>query len=612
MNPLKWLLFATIAVASVGIGFIAFEPPKSGQLFSRLGYWNLLLCVSWFVFLVLRVYGREMRAWFADRRNWTLLAIIMVATLFLYTREGGGFKITFDEQSISNVAKNLHLDRVAEIRASSLPGIEDSSMVDKRPILYHFLVATVHDLSGFRIANAFVLNGVLTAALLLLLFIAASKIYDQRAGWFTLGLACCSPLICQNASGGGSEITNLVGIATCFLFALRFVEKPEDSGRLSCLVIAAALFSHARYESPILVIPVGLVIAIEWMRTKRFELSWTCVFVPLFFIPIAWQHKYVNSNDALKQYVYDSDGLFSLDYMFNNLGHATNFLFTHSKFTANSPIISVIGIASAIALGALSATRFKDWKAHFQELHVAQVFGAAICAQLLLILGFTYGQLDDPVVTRLGMPFLMLIILCGGLSLSLIQSKLPQARIPIRLFLAACFIYVIPLYSNHLYTSNNMILKRIDRVMDFHQRLPQGNYLYISNLSQDLQIRGVGNMDYKRAILRPSAVALHMRLKTFDDIFVIQFFSVELKDNKIEETLLPGNDLGPWFELETIDEFSYLPFNFTRLSRIKRVTADRGDIEDPEALKQKLLSETHQGIQDIDQRAFKVWEESLP
>ena len=91
MNPLKWLLFATIAVASVGIGFIAFEPPKSGQLFSRLGYWNLLLCVSWFVFLVLRVYGREMRAWFADRRNWTLLAIIMVATLFLYTREGGGF-----------------------------------------------------------------------------------------------------------------------------------------------------------------------------------------------------------------------------------------------------------------------------------------------------------------------------------------------------------------------------------------------------------------------------------------------------------------------------------------------------------------------------------------
>lgn len=612
MNSLKWIAFALSAIASIVIGFVAFDPLESGRLFSHIGYWNLLLCFAWFVAIVFRSNRQNLQSWFSNRKNWIVIAIAIVATVFLYTREGGGFKITFDEQSVSNVAKSLHVDRIAEIKAASLAGIEDSSMVDKRPILFHFLLATVHDLAGYRISNAFFLNGLLTVALLLLLFAAASKIYNQRAGWIAMGLACCSPLICQNASGGGLEVINLVGFLSCFLLALRYGERPESLDRFSSMLIATALFSHARYESPILVLPIICIVAISWIQSKRLNVSWTGVVTPLFFVPIAWQHKYADSHDGLKQYVYDSDGLFSLEYMFNNLGHATNFLFTHNKFVANSPLVSTIGFASLVTLTALCATRYKEWKVRFKELPIALIFGATICIQLLLILGFTYGQLDDPIVTRLGMPFLLLMIICGGLCLSMLQSKLPKSKTPIRVLLAACLLYAIPLYSNHLYTNNNMILKRIDRVMDFHNQLHKGNYLYISNLSQEFELRDIGNMDYKRAILKPSSVALHKRLRTFDDIFVIQYFAVDLRGNRIEETLLPGNDIGPWFELETIEEFSYLPFNFTRLSRIKAVTADRKDIEDQEALRQKLFSATHQAIYEVDQGTFDVWKESLP
>ena len=66
-----------------------------------------------------------------------------------------------------------------------------------------------------------------------------------------------------------------------------------------------------------------------------------------------------------------------------------------------------------------------------------------------------------------------------------------------------------------------MILKRIDWIVDRHEKLPMGNYLYIGYLSQEFKLRGVGNMRIKRAISNLGSLATHQTLDTFDEIFVI-------------------------------------------------------------------------------------------
>lgn len=38
-------------------------------------------------------------------------------------------------------------------------------------------------------------------------------------------------------------------------------------------------------------------------------------------------------------------------------------------------------------------------------------------------------------------------------------------------------------------------------------------------------------------------------------------------DGTIQTTLLSGNDIGPWFELDTIDEISLTPYNLIRLKQ---------------------------------------------
>jgi hypothetical protein len=607
-----WLLFATASLLSIFVGFFLFEPNEAGEVFGKFGYWFILASAILFAYLIAKHYGSSIYAWFFDKKHWPVIAFAIIATIFLYTREGGGFKITFDEHTISNVAKSLHFERLAVYRESSLPGIDNTYAIDKRPILFQFLLATAHDIFGYSISNAFYLNGFLTGILLLLLFSCVSKLYDQRAGWFVILLTCCSPIIGQNASGGGLEIINLVGIISCFLLARKYSEEPESIGRFSCLIVAVALFSHARYESPFLVLPVIATISIHWIRLKKIQISWPAIVVPLIFIPIAWQHSYTASTESLSQYKYDTDGLFSLSYIPTNLGHATNFLFTSTKFSSNSPLIAIIGVAGLITMIALNLTRFKAWSAKYKGLHTAQIFGAAIIAEFILILGFTYGQIDDPIVTRLGMPFLVLILICAALSLSMLQAAKSKFKSAIYTLIAVCFIYALPLYSNHLYTTNNKVLDSMEWTMAHYKNLPKGNYLYISKHPQEMSLHQIGSIGLRRSLTKIEQLKLHRDIKTYDDIFVVQSLKFGMKDGAIQSMLLSGNDIGPWFELETVDEISFSPYNLIRLSRISDIRLLSEDDSSEVELRESLLTAKPERVYEITKKDYDAWFTTLP
>lgn len=612
MKSLKWLIFGILAAFSLFIGFFYFDPSEAGQKFSVFGYWNILALFILFCGVIAKTYLSSTRIWFAHRPNWVVVAIVVAATIFLYSREGGGFKITFDEYTISNVSKSLHYDRLAVFRESSIPKIDDTSSVDKRPLLFPFLVASAHDLFGYSLSNPFYLNGLLTAVFLLLLYICAKKLYDSRAGWLATALVCSTPIISQNSSGGGLEIANLVGIFSCLLLALKYSEKPESISRFSSLIVAVALFSHARYESPFLVVPVIIVILINWIRTRSMQISWAAAIVPVFFIPIAWQHVYVNSRPDFKQLANESDAFFSFDYVAYNFGHAINFLFIPDKFVASAPIVAAVGAAGLITIIVLNVTRGKGWAKTRPSLFAAQVFGLSILGEFLLILGFSYGQIDNPMVTRLGLPFYILMDVCAALSLAILATVLPKSRPAVYCTVAICFFLAIQKFSNHLYTSNNMILKRVDWVMDWHNRLPKGNYLYVSHLSQVFELHDIGNINIKRAISNLGSLEMHMDLKTFDEIYVVQFFGQTYSDNTSKEYPLSGNDLGPWFELETVDEVSMLPMNFTRLSRVKSIRSSIDSEKGEDEIRGELLSSKNELINEISQDSYRVWRKTIP
>ncbi len=608
-----FISFAATAILSVLIGFFTFSPEEAGLYFGKLGYWNILLCFACFSTIILRTFRDRLSNWLCDKKHWPILALAVIATVFLYTREGGGFKITFDEHSISNVARTMHFDRVATLNASSIPDFDETSSIDKRPLLFHFLLATSHDIFGYRIENAFYLNAFLLAVLFLLLHTILAKIYDARAGYISIILICCWPIFEQNASGGGLEITNLVGILTCLLLALLYGEKPTCNARFSSLIIAITLFSHARYESPFFIIPVAATILYYWVKNRRIQITWTSVIAPLFFITYAWQFSFSNANDSLKQLKYDSDGVFSLSYINQNLGHALNFLLSSGPFSLNSLPLAIAGVISFTVITAICITRNKKLAETIKRLHVVQFFALAIIAETILILGFTYGQFDDPIVTRLGMPFILMITCCTALLLSFAIAKKPKSSFAIYALIGACFIYIQPTYSNHRYTTNNATLRCIEWVYDHHKNLPLGNHLYISYVGQDMQLRGVGNINYRRAVLAQGFVKMHKELKTWDDVFVVQSGGIRFTTTQeFEKFIIPSHDISPWYELETIDEISLSPFTFTRISRVQSILPSDDDNIDATKAKEAFLTEPIKVCYEIDPETYDAWLDSIP
>ena len=85
-----------------------------------------------------------------------------------------------------------------------------------------------------------------------------------------------------------------------------------------------------------------------------------------------------------------------------------------------------------------------------------------------------------------------------------------------------------------------------------------------------------------------------------------------MEDGSIQTTLLPGNDIGPWFELDTIDEISLTPYNLIRLSRISDISLLSEDDNSEVDLRESLLSAKPKRIYEINPKAYDAWFKTLP
>ena len=101
-------------------------------------------------------------------------------------------------------------------------------MMDKRQLFFPFLVSILHDLTGYRPENAFVLNGILTFVFLGLVNAAGRKLAGRTAGWLGVALFAGLPLLGQNATGGGFELLNLVMILATMLLGARYIARRDE------------------------------------------------------------------------------------------------------------------------------------------------------------------------------------------------------------------------------------------------------------------------------------------------------------------------------------------------------------------------------------------------
>src|SRR5690349_2362590 len=167
------LLFVLTSALALVLGLWTFSPHQAVAIVRHGGYWWVATaCVLFTV-----IFGRSVRHVRIDWRSWRRwpgpVLITALATVFLHVHENHEYKIVADEVVLGLTAKEMHFSRDASVavRGYEYAGNFTSMVnyVDKRPLLFPFLLSLTHDLSGFRVDNVFYLNAALSAAMMALL-----------------------------------------------------------------------------------------------------------------------------------------------------------------------------------------------------------------------------------------------------------------------------------------------------------------------------------------------------------------------------------------------------------------------------------------------------------
>ena len=410
------IIFAVIGILSGVLSYILGNNYARGGHIVYLTYPNLLLAFAFFAASLFYLHRKE---WSFKRllpdsgKAWISVTAVSLLLLLLEPFE---FKIIYDEVLMAVAAEMIHFNRI--VGMATMANDYDGSyqfiypILEKRPFFFPFLVSLLHDVSGYRYSNAFILNAVLTPVLLILINFLGKQFGGRQGGILAVWLAGTLPLLALMATSGNLEILNLVMLCLALILSWLYLSNPSPP-RLIPLVYCLILFLQIRYENAVFLLPFGMLILMGWQKAKSPILPWPVLLSPVFLILPAIHYFIVtnNSNHYFQSGPGGRTSTFSFEYFNENIGSAGRFLFSVGQSLPNSILLTILGFSS-LGLFLFYAFRSSRKKRHApipSTILLILMFGVIL--HLSLVLVFNYGVFDSYLTARLSLPLNLLFIL---------------------------------------------------------------------------------------------------------------------------------------------------------------------------------------------------------
>jgi hypothetical protein len=568
----RLLLFALSGAVALGVGFILVAPKQAEFLIRQGGYYYMLALFAGFVTYAIRVARARREAWqgWLLHPGWTGAAL-GVATLFTLWSDSYQHKVLFDEYVLQATGFHMHATKEVGtvIRAYDLDGtwLPIDTFLDKRPYFFTFLLSLVHDLTGYRIANIFVLNSLLAAAFLGLTYWFARELTDRAGGLLAVALLATMPLLGQNATSAGMEMHNLTMLILVMCLALLYLRAPGDD-RLSLLCLGTVLLAQSRYESAIYVLPVAAIVLAGWVRAKAVILPWVAVITPVLLIPYAWHNRVLSATPLLWQLGEGQTSRFSTSYLLINLKGAVHFFFNFGNTLANSWYLSVLGFAGLAWLAWKSVRWFRTRPPVSLAGQVALIIGAGVAGNFIMVQFYYWSRLDDIVTSRFALPMTLMLALLAAVWVCQLNQRWPAQRLAFAGVGVFLLVSGLPAIAYRLYTTENLVMREIDWERDIVLSRPPGPRLFISNKSSiPWVLWQTPSLIIGVARQRGDQLRYHMAQGTFHEILVSQALRPTTPDGNFgvdPDDLLPAG-----FRLETLAEKRF----GGRMERLSRLVA---------------------------------------
>lgn len=578
-----WLLFLALILAVV-LGFIAIPDQQAIALVSQAGFWMVLAAFAIWVWSLGRTFGADLRAVRWRDVDWISVAVVGLGAVVLLVHEAFGFKIVMDELMLLGTSMGMHFDKAAltPLRGNDIQGafMILEGIVDKRPLFFPFLVSLLHDITGYRPENAFVLNSGLTFVFLGLVCAAGRALAGRVAGWLGVALVAGLPLLAHNSTGGGFEMLNLVMILGTVLLGARYVGRRDDAA-LTAFCYSGLLLAQVRYESVVFVLPVAVVVLWVWWSDRALRLPWPILVAPLLMVHYPLQHRVFDVRSSAWEMASKPgySEAFSLRYIPDNLAHAVSFFFGRASDQPNSLVLSALGCIAVPFFALLVVKRLRALRAETPASAAVTIFSLGFAVQFAIMMCYFWGQFDDVVIRRLSLPTHLAMVLA-------ILAVLPELARPVvvRVLLGVAVLGIVarsvPSMAAHAYSQEYTPGREVAWRREFMARQPRPDYLMIDNDSTLWVTHLVSATPTMVAVKRRVDIAFHMRNRTFSDIFVFQRYTIDPETGRM--TLRDGDDLGPAYVLEPVVEQRLHVLTLSRISRVKEIRAGEEVLSTPD------------------------------
>ena len=369
--------------------------------------------------------------------------IISVALMFLgFQVFKPDFRILSDEAVILSDTRTLAESKVAVLPMSSVYKNDGNqivffNMIDKRPLLFQYLVSWLHSATGYNPDNIFIANFMFGVMSLFLFYYLIQLKFGKKWGICGLIILGSYPLFMLYSACAGFELFNLFCSLVMFLCLYKFVNNPTAS-LAEVLALGVPLIGQSRYESIMAILVVVPVILGLLPKQEYGKLSYKMWLLPILCIPVPWLR--IISDTAVWWENKNPADVFGLRFVYENFKNALEFFFTEKTEYC---IISVVSFIAALGLIILLCNLFKKQTSKNSRILCT---GAFVFYGTHALVRFMYVLVDfrHATANRLALVFLPAVVFLAIYSLIKINEKLQKPYLPVACIILAAvlpFIY---------------------------------------------------------------------------------------------------------------------------------------------------------------------------
>lgn len=585
---IRLLLLTAVSLFVIGARFFWATPVQARWFIQYAGYYSLALCS---LITIAALYGfwrtRRQVEWrtVLIRHRWALIGMVCVTAL-THLHEPHRFKVMNDEHALLVTSKMMH-----EYREASIPGYVHhyygqmeygARYPGKRSLFFQFLLAGVHDLTGYRPENAFILNFAATGVFYIGLYVLAYQLTRRkRIAAVAMFLAFGVPLLAHVATSGGYDLLNSAMLMLLGVMLYQMLRAEDVDTHLQTLLIYVCLLAaQVRYESLLYLFPMALIVLIHWIRIKRVHVGWLDVCSPVFLLLPLFLNLNMHSNPALMDDRVREEGeaFMSVEYLADNALDAFDYYFVPDLWKTNSVVVSVLGVIGMVVVVVSVLSRIKHLingqrNAHAYAVVASMLFAAMAC--FLIMLSNFWGQLTDYQATRFALPMYMVGVLCIVLLLS-------EIRIPDRLFsklligLGLCVSCLSIASSARSYITHSMVPSYATALfLDFAKTKNPRDSLFIAGNVPALASAGFAS--FPPEALKDDPLSL-LRLTgngIYKGIYAIEVLKVNAQTGDYTISMNQSK-LADDFICETVEELNFMPLFQPRIVEVVGIRLEDG------------------------------------